>query len=171
MRRIVWAVVLACGCRPAARARPGDDAGPAPPTGVATAARDATGRHEDRALPAVAPPVLRLEVAIDGAPMTWAADAFARVPPATANNRGGDARDVWSLRALATTLVGPGARVVAVGAAGQTVAITADAWADPARTPILHTTRRGTLKFRWADARGAWATALVDDVTRLELVR
>ena len=42
-------------------------------------------------------------------------------------------------------------------------------WADPGRTPILHTTRRGALKFRYTDAKGKWGEADVSDVTGLEL--
>ena len=40
--------------------------------------------------------------------------AFAKVPHVPGTNNGGESRDVWSLRELAHTLVGPNARVVSV---------------------------------------------------------
>ncbi len=61
--------------------------------------------------------------------------------------------------------------MVAVVGGEATKSIDAAAWADPARTPILHTTRRGNLKFRWADKDGAWGDTEVKAVTRLELAR
>ncbi|HEY5947255.1 MAG TPA: hypothetical protein VIV40_17245 [Kofleriaceae bacterium] len=128
--------------------------------------------HEDKQDPATAPAALSLAVMIDGTPATWNADAFAKAPHMAGTNNGGESRDVWSLRELAHTLVGPSARVVSVTGENGTKPIDAAAWADATRTPILHTTRRGTLKFRWADATGAWSgEAELKDVTKLELVR
>ena len=66
--------------------------------------------------------------------------------------------------------VGPNARVVAV-IGDQRKEIDAAAWADADRTPIVHRTRRGWLKFRWADKSGAWGEADVKDVSGLEIVR
>ena len=41
-----------------------------------------------------------------------------------------------------------------------------------ARAPVhVHTTRRGTLKFRWADAGGTWDDTEVKDVTRIEIAQ
>ncbi|HEY0191859.1 MAG TPA: hypothetical protein VGC42_12145, partial [Kofleriaceae bacterium] len=81
----------------------------------------------------------------------------------------GEARDVWSLRELAHQLVGPSARVTAVTGEDGTKAIDAAAWSDATRTPLLHTTRRGTLKYRWADASGKWGETEVKEVSRLEI--
>jgi hypothetical protein len=67
--------------------------------------------------------------------------------------------------------VGPGARVVAVIGADGKQPIELTAWNDATRTPILHTTRRGTLKFRWADKEGRWGETVVRDVTGLEIAR
>ncbi|HEX5063793.1 MAG TPA: hypothetical protein VFV99_30650 [Kofleriaceae bacterium] len=127
--------------------------------------------HEDRSDPATAAPALSLAVTIDGTPATWGADAFAKVTKSAATNNGGESRDVWSLRELAHTLVGPSARVVSVTGESGAKPIDAAAWADSTRTPILQMTRRGTLKFRWANAAGAWdSEAEMKDVTKLEVL-
>jgi hypothetical protein len=126
--------------------------------------------HEDRHEPAIAAPSLDLAVTIDGVRATWHRDELERAPRGSGTNNEGAARDTWSLRELVHRNVGPTARVVAVAGASRKV-IDADAWSDTARTPILHTTRRGTLKFRWADATGAWGETEVKDVTQLEIVR
>ena len=40
-------------------------------------------------------------------------------------------------------------------------------WKDSTTLPILHTTRRGSLNFRWPDAHGAWGDVGTQDVTGL----
>ncbi len=109
-----------------------------------------------------------MNITVDGAPATWTQDAFAKTAHFAGVNNGGESRDVWSLRELAHTLVGANARVVAVPG-DIPKPIDAAAWADATRTPIVHTTRRGTLKFRWADKDGTWLDTEVKDVTTLEL--
>ena len=136
---------------------------PAPPAVGST-------KHEDRHDKAIAAPVLKLDVTIDGAPATWDKSSFDKVAHFVGKNNDGEARDVWSLRELAHQLAGANARVASVVGAEATMSIDAAAWADPARTPILHTTRRGNLKFRWTDKDGAWLETAVKDVTKLELV-
>jgi hypothetical protein len=131
---------------------------------------DEPTHHEDRAEPQSAPSKLTLDVTIDGTPATWNADAFAKVPPATGTNNNGESREVWSLRDLAHKLVGPTARVVSVANATGSKPIEQAAWDDATRIPILHTTRRGTLKYRWSDAGGKWAGSELNDVTKLEIV-
>ena len=130
------------------------------------------GKHEDRHDPAVAALQLQLTVAIHGTASRWGQDAFARVAKYTKNDKAsdGEAREVWSLRELAHTLVGPTARVTAVSGDGSKT-IDRAAWDDAAREPLLHTTRRGTLKFRWADAAGKWGDTEVKDVTRIEIAK
>jgi len=66
--------------------------------------------------------------------------------------------------------VGPNARVVTV-TGDVAKPIDPAAWADPNVTPILHTTKRGTLKFRWANRDGTWRETEVKDVTKLEIAR
>lgn len=150
----------------AATAAPGEPAG--------SDTRPHHRKHEDRHDPAVADaPPLQLTVAVDGAAATWHQDAFDRVARFTGNTRAsdGEARDVWSLRELAHTLIGPTAHVTAVTGDDGARAIDRAAWDDASRTPLLHTTRRGTLKFRWAGADGAWGETEVTDVTRIEIAK
>lgn len=131
-------------------------------------------KHEDRHDPATdEPPPLQLAVTVAGARATWGHDAFEKVARFVGNTKASDGedRDVWSLRDLVRTLVGPTARVTSVAGDDGAKAIDAAAWRDPKRTPLLHTTRRGTLKFRWADAAGAWGETEVKDVTRIEIAR
>lgn len=129
------------------------------------------GKHEDRHDKAEQPAALSLAVTIDGALASWGADDFAKVPHYAGKNNDGEARDVWSLRDFAHQLAGPTARVVSVTGASGTVPIAVEAWNDASRTPILHTTRRGTLKFRWADKDSAWGETGVKDVTGLVIAK
>ena len=170
---------LAVACSRSDKPPPPPDPGGAP---AAAAPSEATGsgdkphhrKHEDRHDPAVpdAPP-LQLTVAVDGAAASWHQDAFDRVARFTGNTKAndGEARDVWSLRELAHTLVGPTARVTAVIGDDGTRALDRAAWDDGSRTPLLHTARRGTLKFRWAGASGTWGETEVKDVTRIEIAK
>lgn len=126
--------------------------------------------HEDRAEPAIAEPALTLEVRVDGAATSWKQDVFDRVPHFASANNSGETRDTWSLRELVHAQVGPNARVTAV-VGDKTQAIDPADWADPAKTPIVHRTRRGWLKFRWADKTGTWGETVVKDVTAVEVAR
>jgi hypothetical protein len=155
MKLAAWLAMCALACSKSS------DPAPAP----APAAH-----REDRHDPAAAKPALALAVTIDGATATWDQDVFARAPRMTGTASDGEARDTWSLRELVHSAVGPSARVIAI--VGDTRAeLDAAAWADAARVPILHTTRRGTLKFRWADPSGKWGDTVVKDVTRLEIAK
>ena len=128
----------------------------------------AAPHHEDRHDPAVATPPLSLAVTIDGSAATWQQAVFDRTTHFESTNNDGEARDTWSLRELVHGTVGATARVTTV--IGETrESIDAAAWADPTRTPIVHRTRRGGLKFRWADATGKWGETGVKDVTGLEI--
>ncbi len=161
----VIAVVVGCG-KPADQPKAED-----PPSVVekAPAEKEHHRKREDRREPVIehAPPLV-LEVSVGGKPATWQAEAFAKVGKYT-QGTDGEARDVWSLRELAHQLVGPSARVTAVTGEDGTKAIDAAAWSDATRTPLLHTTRRGTLKYRWADASGKWGETEVKEVSRLEI--
>jgi hypothetical protein len=158
-----------------------------PPAPAPTAAAGATApaepagsdgkhrrKHEDRHDPRTADaPPLQLAVAVDGAVATWRQDAFDKVTRFAGNNKAsdGEARDVWSLRELAHALVGPAARVTSVTGEDGTKTIDRAAWDDASRTPLLHTTRRGTLKFRWADSAGAWSDSEIKDVSKIEIAQ
>jgi hypothetical protein len=126
--------------------------------------------HEDRRDPQAAPTKLTVTVAIAGKPSaTWTADDFAKVAKMPGKASDGEARETWSLRELAHQLVGPSARVTAVVGEGGKVAIDEAKWNAADATPILHSTRRGTLKFRWADGSGAWGDTIAKEVTGLEI--
>jgi hypothetical protein len=151
MRRLGW-LILAVACSKAERV---DQPPPA---------------HEDRHEPAIAQASKKLDVTIDGVAATWNRDVFDRAPLRTGTARDGEARETWSLRELARQNAGPTARVVAVvGNIRET--IDAAAWNDATRTPIIHGTKRGTLKFRWEDRDGKWGATEVNDVSKLEIVR
>lgn len=172
--RLALVVALGAGCSKT------PDPPPAPPaTPPATAAdvgapgpakvkpRKPGDKHQP--MDPDAPP-LSLEVAVGSDVQVWTKDSFDKAAK-YAIGSDGDARDVWSLRELATTLVGPGAHVVSVTGERGTKPMTAADWADPTKTPILHTTRRGTLKYVWADAQGTWGETVVKDVSRIEIAR
>jgi hypothetical protein len=163
MMRIVWIVALAaCSKHADAPAAPPMASGSAAPPAAAIAAH-----HEDRHDPAVAAPPLALAVTIDGSAATWQQDVFDRTPHFTSTNNDGQDRDTWSLRELVHA-AGANARVTAViGESRQT--IDAAAWAATDTTPIVHRTRRGTLKFRWTDRDGKWGDVAVKEVTGLEV--
>jgi hypothetical protein len=171
MRKLGWLVVLVVACSkpadkpagdPPAAETPGDPA-------VGSADRPHHRKHSDRREPVVAnAPPLKLDITASGTTSTWQKDAFDKVARYT-KGTDGEARDVWSLRDLVHQLAGPTARVASVTGEDGTRTIAPTAWDDATRTPLLHTTRRGTLKFRWADAAGTWAEAEVKDVTRIEL--
>ena len=111
--------------------------------------------HEDRHEPAIATPPLSLAVTIDGSAATWPQAIFDKTLHFESTNNDGEARDTWSLRELVHGAAGATAHVTTV--IGETrQSIDAAAWADPTKTPIVHRTRRGGLKFRWADASGKW---------------
>jgi hypothetical protein len=163
--RYCWLALLAAcvvGCSKKAPA-------PAAETGSATSA-EKPHHHEDRHDPQAAPTKLTLAVAIAGKPSaTWTADDLAKVAKMAGKATDGEARDTWSLREVAHQLVGPSARVTAVVGEGGKVAIDEAKWNAADSTPILHSTRRGTLKFRYADATGAWGDTIAKEVTGLEI--
>ncbi len=127
--------------------------------------------HEDRTHEQDSPTQLHLEVTISGQRSAWSAAEFAKAPHYDSANHSGAKRDTWSLRALVEANAGGSARLVSVTGADGRHPIDAAAWADPTRVPILHSTRRGTLKFRWADDQGTWGPVVAKDVTALEIAR
>lgn len=136
---------------------------------VAACGRDQPERSPERAPPTS--PGLSLQVTVDREESTWGPDVFGAIPHHATPATSGEARDVWSLRDLVHAQIGPTARVIAVTGAEGTKTIDAAAWSDAAQTPVLHTTRRGTLKFRFEDADGKWGQSLVSDVRAIEIAR
>lgn len=171
MRLLVLGLALCISCGKGGDEKPPEAAAAKPAAAAAPAATPAAAPvREDRDPPAERPAALSLEVTIDGKAATWNQDVFDKVGKLPGADRGGEARAVWSVRALATEMAGPGARVVSVSSDESTMAITPEQWADAEQTPILHSTRRGTFKFRWAKKSGEWLGDAVRDVTRLEIV-
>ena len=127
--------------------------------------------HEDRHDQPVAASKLALTITIAGATSTWHDDTFAATPKLAGAASDGEARDTWSLRELVHRNVGPTARVIAVTSSAGKQPIDAGAWDDASKIPILHTTKRGALKFRWADPGGKWGETVLKDVTGLEVAR
>jgi hypothetical protein len=175
MRKLVWIVALLAGCSKPADKAPSGEPGPSvvekgsAAGSEAGSAKEHHRKHEDRRDPVVADaPPLKLVVVVKGVSSTWEQGSFDKVVKYTKGNDG-EARDVWSLRELVHQLVGPTARVASVTGDDGTKAIEAAAWDDATKTPLLHTTRRGTLKFRWADANGTWGESEVKDVTKIEV--
>ena len=138
-----------------------------PAPAAKTQAEQAQAAHEDRHEAPTAPATLTLAVEAGGTTTVWAEAEFLEVPRIAGAASDGEARDTWSLRELVHTLVGPTARLAAVVGPDGAKDVTAADWNDASKTPILHTTRRGTLKFRWADAKGAWGDTVVRDVSRI----
>jgi hypothetical protein len=107
-----------------------------------------------------------VEVIVTGRPpTTWSEESFDKAPREKSEAVGSD-REAWSLRDLARTLVGPGARVVMV-VGDVEKRIDATEWADTSRTPILRVAGGGKLKFRWIEKDGQMGEADVKAVRRL----
>lgn len=161
--------VLAAGCKRKDEAAAPPPAASSVASPVTAPSTSAGGKHrrEDRHAGAV-PAKLELAVTIGTEKKTWHAADFAKVPMSKGTANDGEDRETWSLRDVAHTLVGPNAKVVAV-LGDKRAAIDAAAWGDPKRVPVLHTTRRGALKFRYTDAAGVWADSEVSDVSGLEI--
>ena len=171
MRKLGWILVLLVGCSKPADKAPANSSSADNPTEQPPASAGSAHhrKHEDRREPVIADaPPLKLDITANGTTATWHQDSFDKVARYTKGNDG-EARDVWSLRELVHQLVGPAARVASVTGDNGTKTIDPAAWDDATRTPLLHTTRRGTLKFRWADSNGKWGDSEVKDVVRIKL--
>jgi hypothetical protein len=153
--------LLGCGSK---------DTTDAPAPAAAPAKAEKPHHHEDRKDPQAGASKLALAITAGADKSTWTEAQFAAVPKIDGKATDGEARDTWNLRDLAHANLGPTARVTAVIGESR-IEIKDTEWADAARIPILHTTRRGTLKFRWADAAGKWGETAVKEVTGLEIQR
>jgi hypothetical protein len=158
------ALLVACGHSSSSSDQPVGSAA------VATPADKPHHHHEDRHDVQGSATAFSLDVTVNGAHQTWTPETFAKVSHFVGTNNDGEARDVWSLREVATDLVGSGARIVSI-TGDSTHAIGSAAWSDPSKIPIVHSTRRGVLKFRWADPDGKWREdEVIKDVAKLEIV-
>jgi hypothetical protein len=169
MHKLGCLLVLVVGCSKSADPKPVDP--PAAENPAASTGSAHHRKHQDRRESVVADaPPLTLNVVSNGTQVTWHQDSFDKVARYT-KGTDGEARDVWSLRDLVHQLAGPTAWVTSVTGGDGTKSIEHAAWDDTTRTPLLHTTRRGTLKFRWADGAGTWGESEVKDVTRIEIAQ
>lgn len=120
------------------------------------------------ASPELRPPseaaAVRLVVTIGEQVSSWGRADFAKVEPLGYTTKEDEARDAWSLRDLATALVGAKARVVAVEGEGKRVEISQDRWSDTSLNPALRITRRGLVKLQWLTREGKRAPVSGNDV-------
>ena len=113
-----------------------------------------------------------LEVVVNGKPVpAWRAAQIAAAGAVAVNNQNGEERDVWPLKKLTQSLIGSGARVVAVATAGERVAIDEKAWNDPGRTLVLRLNHHGEYKAMWVDGSGNADEAFLKGVRRVEVVQ
>jgi hypothetical protein len=132
------------------------------------------------AAPAAAPPAAAapakddgatLEIVVNGKPTaTWTADKIARTGAVTMTNHNGQSREGWPLKALTKSLVGDKARVVALDAGDERVAIDERAWNDATRTLVLRLSHRGEYKAHWVQD-GRADEAFLKGVSRIEVVQ
>jgi hypothetical protein len=112
-----------------------------------------------------------IEVVVNGKPVgTWTADQIAAAKAIAMTNQNGDERKGWVVKALARSLLGDKARVVALDTDDDRVTIDEKAWNDPARTLVLHLSHRGEYKAHWVQG-GVADDALVKGVRRIEVVQ
>jgi hypothetical protein len=114
--------------------------------------------------------MLQLEVVIDGESRKLDEDALVELDPIEVTGDSGEgSRDAWSVRALVRSLGGEKARLTGVrGRGDETMAVSAEAWADEDRVPLLRLNRRGRFKFHWADKDlGPTGDEAMRDVTAL----
>jgi hypothetical protein len=110
-----------------------------------------------------------LEVVVDGKPAAaWTGAELAAAAAVTVTNQNGETRQVWPLQTIVHKLVGPKARIVALDADGDRVDVDAKAWNDPARTLVLHLSRRGEYKAHWVSG-GVADEALIKGVRKIEI--
>jgi hypothetical protein len=100
-------------------------------------------------------PAFTVQVEVEGGePLSWTQDDLDKVKQLSFTPGDGEGRrSAWSLRALATKLVGEGAAFVEVtGEGSKGVKISAAHWKDESRLPLLRVNRRGLLKFVWVSS-------------------
>jgi hypothetical protein len=144
---LIVAVLAAAACKQSAPAPAAAPPQPPPQMDRARGAGGAEGGEGSQ--------LSEIAVTVDGKPGRWTAAELGRVKILSIpDEEGGGARQGWSLRDLATTLVGPKAAVRrVVGENGKAVAIEPSSWTDTNRVPALKTNRRGQIKFFWLTAQ------------------
>ena len=161
----VWLLALLVACSKK------DPPPPAPPPAVVvtqpTTQPELVRPPREPGMRPARPAKLDLAVTVAGKPTTWPASVLEGATKL--DEKHAEAPDAWSLRDVVKAQLGPKARVTAVISADGVQAIDAAMWNDSTTLPILHTTRRGSLNFRWADSHGVWGDVVTKDVTGLEV--
>jgi hypothetical protein len=112
-----------------------------------------------------------IEVVVNGKPAgAWTAQQLASGGAVAMTNQNGEAREGWSVKALAQSLVGAKARVVALATADERVPIDEKAWNDPSRALVLRPNHHGEYKAHWV-AGGNADEAFLKGVRRIEIVQ
>lgn len=154
---LIIAALAAAACNRSNAAAPAAKAAPAAAAPAAVAAPLAKGD---------------LEVVVNGKPAaTWRASQIAAAGAVAVNNQNGEERDVWPLKKLTASLIGNGARVVAVATAAERVPIDEKAWNDPGRSLVLRLNHHGEYKAIWVDGSGNADEAFLKGVRRVEVVQ
>jgi hypothetical protein len=112
-----------------------------------------------------------LEVVLNGKQVSsWTPSQIASAPAITMTNQNGEQKSAWQLKALARSLVGAKARIVALDSDDDRVAIDEHAWNDPSRTLVIKLSHRGEYKAHWV-AGGVADDAFLKGVRRVEVVQ
>jgi hypothetical protein len=92
-----------------------------------------------------------IQIIVDGKPQgEWTIEKLNRVKTGTVAGPSDAGKEGWSLHDLASALVGPKARVIAVSASRtKRLEVEPSKWNDKKRTPVLRVNRRGEFKFQW----------------------
>ncbi|MDB4968766.1 MAG: hypothetical protein JWN44_4455 [Myxococcales bacterium] len=136
---------------------------PAPGTTAASAAATSA--------PAQRPAAGTIAVIVDGKPAgVWTTQQIAAAGTVAMNNQNGEEREAWPLKKVAQTLIGPKARVVALDAGNERVAIDEQQWNDPQRALVLRLSHRGAFKAHWL-AGGKTDEAFLKGIERVEVVQ
>jgi hypothetical protein len=112
-----------------------------------------------------------IEVVVNGKPSaTWTADNLAGTGAVTMTNHNGQSREGWPLKSVTRVLLGDKARVIALDAGDERVAIDERAWNDTTKMLVLRLSHRGEYKAHWVQS-GHADEAFLKNVRRIEVVQ
>jgi hypothetical protein len=144
---------------------------------LAAAACNRSSASPAKAAPAAAPPAAAaaplgkgdIEVVVNGKPGAWTQAQIEKAGSVAMTNQNGEERQGWPLKAVAKTLVGGNARVVAVANTAERVAIDEKQWND--QSLVLRLNHHGEYKAMWVDSKGNSDEAFLKGVRRVEVVQ
>ena len=162
------------GADPAPSAAPTQPTPPVTPTSQPSGGGGEAGARTDRSTKAdvADPSALSIAVTVDGVAKAWTVRDITSVPAIEVEGDSGDgARSAWNLRAIATKLVGPTARVTTMtDEKGKVLEIKPESWTDKTKDPLLRINRRGIVKFVWASPDGEPIGGGLRGVVKIDLV-